>query len=128
MNDMNPMEAEVDLENHRHEDEFSPACELHDIRGCRRCLPSICDVEGHFNSDWVQDCCECHGSGRTWNVDNGEVECGSCEGTGGYCLKCGGTVETNDGDVDTLSPTDKLLILLDDSISLKERLERTEDK
>lgn len=37
-------------------------------------------------------------------------------------------VETNDGDVDTLSPTDKLLTLLDDSISLKERLERTEDK
>lgn len=24
MDDMNPMEAEVDLENHRHEDEFSP--------------------------------------------------------------------------------------------------------
>lgn len=51
-------------------------------------------------------------------------------------------VETNDGDVDRivqdtakklginldLSPTDKLLILLDDSISLKERLERTGER
>lgn len=144
MDDMNPMEAEVDLENHRHEDEFSAACELHDIRGCRRCAEYlVCMlVKGQFTKERP--------------LSNESVILAD--------TNYGGFVETNDGDVDqvppmegieyvsplagmfdesngnlgassftpmgvqALSPTDKLLILLDDSISLKERLERTGER